>query len=240
MSAVTRHSLPRWRDVVLEQVRIVGRSLRLEAWAVTAILGVGTLVIGIDIARGGPGFDSSDWLPTPLVSFLIPFSLWRRERPFDRALLWTFPVERRRLALARVIAGGVWTMALLAVFALWLLVLGAFAHAPPARTFMRVQVVATATTYLLGNALVLGLRHPLRWLLRVVAFVALIAFFTHAPGMPSRESATRVGIAVGDAWANWDAMPALAQSLMAAILGLGMGAAALWGALSRHGERRRS
>ena len=240
MNAVTRHSLPRWRDVVLEQVRIVGRSLRLEAGAVIAILGFATLIIGMEIAHGGPGFDSTDWLPTPLVSFLIPFSLWRRERPFDRAFLWTFPVERRRLALARVLAGGVWTMALLGVFALWLLVLGAFAHAPPARTFMRVQVIATAATYLLGNALVLGLRHPLRWLLRVVALAALVALLTDVPGMQSRVSATGVGIAVGDAWSSWEAMPAVARSMIAAMLGLGIGAAALWGAVSRHGDRRRS
>jgi hypothetical protein len=240
MTAATRHSLPRWRDVALEQVRIVGRSLRFEAGAVLAILGFATLIIGMEIARGGPGFDSNDWLPTPLVSFLIPFSLWRRERPFDRAFLWTLPVERRRLALAKVLAGGIWTMALLAVFALWLLVLGAVAHAPPARTFMRVQVIATAATYLLGNALVLGLRHPLRWLLRVVAFLALVALFTDVPGMQSRVRATGLGIAAGDAWSSWEAMPAVARSIIAAILGLGIGAAALWGALSRHGDRRRS
>ena len=44
---VTLHPAPRWRDVVLEQVRVVGLSLRREALVVAVVLGIVTLMIGI-------------------------------------------------------------------------------------------------------------------------------------------------------------------------------------------------
>jgi hypothetical protein len=210
---VTLHPTPKWRDVVREQVRFVGLSLRREALVVAAVLAVGTLVIGSEIARGGPGFDSAEPFPTAVIFFLYPFAVWKGERRFGAAFLWTLPVERRGLALARVFAGFVWMLAALALFAAWLSALALLAHAPPARIVLRIPFTATVACYLLGSALVVGLRHPLRWLLGGAGLLFLLATVgggEHVlPHLPS-------------------------------FLWLGVGLAALLAAASRHAERRRN
>src|SRR6185436_1526559 len=95
MMEVTLHPTPRWRDVVLEQIRIVGLSLRTGALVAAVVLAVVTLIVGRELARGGPGFDSQQPFPTALVSFLLPFAVWRTERSFGPAFLWTLPADRR-------------------------------------------------------------------------------------------------------------------------------------------------
>ena len=240
MMEVTLHPTPRWRDVVLEQIRIVGLSLRREALLVAVVLGVGTLVIGIEIAGGGPGFDSDETFPTALISFLFPFAVWRGERRFGPAFLWTLPVDRRRLALAKVFAGWVWLMAALAFFVSWLLALGLLAHASPARTVMRLPLTATIAAYLLGSALVLGLRHPLRWLLGAAGVIFLLANFIEPDSVWTLLSFSGSLTAAEDAGAARRTLPDLARWAITTFLWFGAGLAALWAAASRHGERRRN
>ena len=237
MIEVTLHPTPRWRDVVLEQIRIVGPSLRREALAAAVALGVATIVIGGEILRGGPGSDSSEMFPTFLVSFLIPFAVWRGEQRFEPSLFWTLPVDRRQLALAKVFAGWVWMMAALAVFVSWLFVLALISPASVAEMVMRVPYTATTATYLLGSALVLGLRHPLRWLGATAGVCFLVAYFIQPyelqPPLRSFFAATEHAAAV------WRTLPDFVQWAIPTFLWLGAGLAALWAAASRHGERRR-
>lgn len=246
MTEVTLHATtPRWRDVVLEQIRIVGLSLRPAALVVAVVLGIGTVIIGSDLIRGGPGFDSDDTFPTAVISFLFPFAVWRSEKRFGPAFMWTLPVDRRRLALARVFAGGLWLMATLAVFVLWLFALGLLAGASPAHTVMRIPYTATVALYLCGSALVLGLRHPLRWLLGGAGVLFLMGTLSevltqpndgewrHVPGAGAFFSATSRVVAA------WLTLPESAQWAVTTFLWAGAGLAALWVAASRHRERPR-
>ncbi len=246
MIEVTLHSTPRWRDVVLQQVAIVGRSLRPAALVVAVVLAIGTVMVGEEILRGGPGFDATETFPTALIAFLFPFAVWRNERPFGPAFLWTLPVDRRRLALAKTFAGGVWFMVALASFVSWLLVLGLLARASPAHTVRRIPYIATAAMYLFGSALVLGLRHPLRWLLGGAGVFMLMGGFSDALSRPgNREWRYVPGAgdffsAVQHASTVWETLPAPAQWAISILLGCGAGLIALWLAASRHREHRRT
>jgi hypothetical protein len=246
MIEVSLHATPpRWRDVVLEQVRIVGLSLRREALVVAVVLVAGTFLVGLELAGGGPGFDSDDTFPTALVSFLYPFAVWRSEKRFGPAFLWTLPVDRRRLALAKVFAGGVWLMAALACFVAWLLALALLAHSSPGYHVARIPFLATIAAYLFGSALVLGLRHPLRWLLGGAGVLFLMGILSDVLSRPDDSEwqyvpgARGFFSAVQQASAVWHTLPELAQWAISTFLWLGAGLAALWAAAGRHRERRR-
>jgi hypothetical protein len=240
---VTLHPTPRWRDVVLEQVRIVGPSLRIEALVTAAVLAVGTFAIGSEILAGGPGFDSDETFPTALIAFLFPLALWRRENLFGPGFLWTLPVDRRRMALAKVFAGWVWLMAALAFFVAWLLVLGLPGRVPPMQNLTRIPFTATIAMYLFGSALVLGLRHPLRWLFGAAGLFFLLGSLSDALepryGIDTLLGSRVLFWATEDAWGTWRTLPALARWAITAVLGCGAGLAALWAAASRHRERKR-
>jgi hypothetical protein len=242
---VTLHPTPRWRDVVLEQVRIVGLALRPAALVVAVVLAIGTLLIVGDIVGGGPGFDSDETFPTALIAFLFPFAVWRSEKRFGSAFLWTFPVERRRLALSKVFAGFVWFMAALAGFACWLLALGFLAGAPPALTILRIPFVATAAMYLFGSALVLGLRHPLRWLLGAAGVLFLLGMLNDVISQPGDSEwqyvpgASSYVSTMGRLVAAWRTLPADVRWATSTIVMFAAGFAALWAAASRHRDHRR-
>ena len=52
---------------------------------------------------------------------LLPIAVWARDERFGPGFLWTLPVDRRRHALTKVLAGWVWLMGGVALFVLWLL-----------------------------------------------------------------------------------------------------------------------
>ena len=261
---VMLHPTPRWRDAVAEQVRIVGLNLRREALAAAVVLVVATLPVLIDLGRGRPGFGSDESLPTTVFSFLLPFAVWRGERRFGPDFLWTLPVDRQQIALARVIAGWVWLMAAVGAFVIWLLALALFANASSAETLMRVPFIATTAMYMFGSALVLGFRHPLRWLLGTVGVVFLLLMLADAMGrtesgewqivawssvlrsavygpygLRTLLSSSGFFFTVRDSRAAWQTIPDLAQWATATFLWLGAGLIALCAAISRHGEHRR-
>ncbi|MDQ2676367.1 MAG: hypothetical protein M3Y34_06115 [Actinomycetota bacterium] len=214
MMQLALHPTPRGRDVVLEQVRAVGLALRPVALVAAVVLCIVTLTIVIEVVRGGAGIHSDSWDATSIIALLFPFAVWKREKRFGPAFLWTLPVDRRRLALAKVFAGWVWLMTALAVYILWLL---AMALLPSATVLPVTLVPFTAATamYLLGSALVLGLRHPLRCLLAIVGVLFLLYILNYYGPYGS-----------GLSWAP------------ATFLWLGAGLAALWAAVSRHRENR--
>jgi hypothetical protein len=242
---VTLHPTPRWRDVVLEQIRVVGLSLGPAALILAVVLAIGTVMIGGEIIGGGPGFDSDETFPTTIIAFLYPFAVWRNEKRFGLAFLWTFPVDRRRLALAKVFAGLVWLMAGVAFFVTWLLGLGFLAGASPALTVARIPFIATLAMYLFGSALVLGLRHPVRWLVGAAGVLVLMGTLSdlltqpndgewaYVPGARSFFSVSSRVVAA------WLSLPESAQSVISTLFMLGAGFAALWAAASRHRDRRK-
>lgn len=233
------HSTPRWGDVVLEQIRTVGLRLRREALVGAIVLGIVTIFIGKDIVtnHATTWFDSDEWFPIAIGAFLLPFAIWRGERPFGPAFLWTLPVDRRLLALARVFGGWVSLMCGVAIFFTWQLALAALSHVEGARTLSVLAFSGATGAYLLGSALVLGLRHPLRWLIGTVAMLFLLGSFNDRVDALLRVSDLSTGI--HDAVMRWQTMPPLAQWSIATLLWLVIGLAALFAAISRHRENRR-
>lgn len=245
MTEVTLHPTPRLRDVVLEQLRVVGLGLRREALVVLAVLAIGTVLVGTDLAQGGPGFDSGETFPTQLIAFFFPFLVWRLEPRFGPTSFWTLPCDRRRLALAKAFAGFVWLMAAVGVFVVWLLALGLLADAPPARTILRIPLVATITLYLFGSAVVLGLRHPLRWLCGAAGVVFVMGTLSDRLARPDDGEWSAIPGAhawfslTERLWASFHTLPPIAQSAIVTFLAVGAGLAALWIAASRHRDLRR-
>jgi hypothetical protein len=236
---------PRWRDVLLEQIRVVTIGLRAEALIVAAVLGAGTFMIGMELAQGGRGFDSNETFPTAVIGFLFPFAVWRGVKRFGADFLWTLPVDRRRLALARVLAGGVWLMGAVGLFALWLGTLSLIADAPVGEMLARIPFTATAGAYFVGSAILLGLRHPARWLFGIACVVLLLGGLgdlVHDPDGREWRFATEANAFVGAVYravAPFRMLPSSAQGPITALLWFGFGLAALWLALLRHRERYR-
>jgi hypothetical protein len=245
MTEVTLHATPRWSDALLEQIRVVGLSLRREALVVAAVLGFGTAVIGHELAGGGPGFDSRETFPTALIAFFYPFLVWRNDKRFAPSFLWSLPVDRPRLALARVFAGFVWFMAAIAFFITWLLTLGLVAGASSAHTVSRIPFIATIGMYLFGSAVVVGLRHPMRWLLGAGGVLFLMGILGDVISRPDDSEWAYIPGAhaffatMQDALEAWLKLPDSAQWAMTTFLWLAAGLAALWAAAARHAERRR-
>lgn len=261
MMQLTLHPAPRGRDVVLEQVRAVGLLLRRDALIVAVVLGVVTLAIAAEIASGGAGIhsdaDGSDL--AGVFAFLFPFAVWKGERRFGPAFLWTLPVDRRRLAFVKVFAGWVWLMTAVAVFILWRFALTLLPGVTAEQALPLVPFAVATAMYLLGSALVLGLRHPLRWLLgtygvfyllttlsgvlgrtasgelRIVAWSGVLHWAVYGPnGLHTLLSSSGLFSAAQDAEAAWRALPDTAHTFF----WLGAGLAALWAAVSRHRENR--
>lgn len=268
MTEVVLHATPGGRDVVREQLRAVGLSLRREALVAAVVLAVVTLVIGAEIARGGSEmqFRSDSPSGTGILSFLFAFAVWKREQRFGPAFLWTLPVDRRRMALAKVLAGWVWMMTVWGVFVAWNLALALAAHTPSLASdagSWLVRAPGATAMYLLGSAMVLGLRHPLRWLLgtggvffilstltdllgrtangewRIVALSGVLRWAIYGPyGLRTLLDSSGFFSATEQAAAAWRTLPNPAQFITASILWLGAGVIALWAAASRHRERR--
>lgn len=237
MTGTTLHPRPRWRDVVLEQVRIVRVCLRREALVVGVVVGIVTLVIAVNIVRGTAAswFDSNEWWEVALAGFLLPFAVWRSDKRFAPAFLWTLPVDRRRLALAKVFAGWVWLMTAAVLYFLWQLTLATLSGVPGAEALSGVAFIGVTVTYLFGSALVLGLRHPLHWLLGMVALLFFLGLLNNGLDLGSWRSVPMLG----NAPAALSSLSGLAQDAIATFLSVGAGLAALFAAASRHKEIRR-
>ncbi len=129
-----------------------------------------------------------------------------------------------------------------------------------------VPFTAASGTYVLASALMLGLRHPLRWLAGGVLAGFLVlsvgqamragwlvdelegllqTFFTGRYGFDALLTArteslhTEVTLTTGETVGVWRALPHLGQWALATLLWMGAGLVALWAAASRHREQRR-
>lgn len=232
MSEVTLHPVPTLRDVVREQIRIIGISLRREALALAIVLGVVSVAVLIDIVHGTAEswFDSDDWSQISFLSFLVPFAVWRRDRRFGPAFLWTLPVDRSRLALAKVFAGWFWLMITLAAFVAWQFLLATIAGVEGAQIVPLVAFAGVTAMYLLGSALVIGIRHPLRWLIGSAGVMFLIGMIQEAIAR-GPNALDRIVRSSGFA-------ALIENTFLTTTLWLAAGVIALWAAISRHRENR--
>jgi hypothetical protein len=120
-----RPHLPRLRAVLREHVGASGHALRTPAWIAAALLALLTLWVVLQYVSTGEDMSLNAW-PTQLpglIGALLPIAVWARDERFGPGFLWTLPVDRRRHALTKVLAGWVWLMGIVALFVLWLLAL---------------------------------------------------------------------------------------------------------------------
>jgi hypothetical protein len=147
--------------------------------------------------------------PTLPVALLLPFAVWKGDPPFGRAFLWTLPVRRQHAAAAKVLAGALWlmvamlvTLASLAFVSLatggWIgahwgrLVdtgsgeIATAAKVPWTTPFWGwvMPFTSALVLYTASSAAILGLRHPVRWV--IGSIVAVTLAFTMAVAIDPR------------------------------------------------------
>jgi hypothetical protein len=122
MKNVDLHPIPNFRGVLVEQIRIVGPTLRLPGVIFGGLFALGTILILVNRPPDPVSFGLNYFNLSVMALFgaAIPLFLWRgAESPFKAGFSWTLPVERARHAMARVGAGWFWLMMAVAVFILW-------------------------------------------------------------------------------------------------------------------------
>ena len=164
----TRGTPPRLRAVLREQLRATGLALRGAALAAAALAALATIVIAGQIASGGAGVNFFSWLSVPgLMGALLPIAVWGGDGRAGPGFLWTLPVDRRRHALTRVLAGWVWLMGGVALFSLWILALTLASGGPalPVETLhvLTAQVPASARLDAAALRTVVWAPGPLIW-----------------------------------------------------------------------------
>jgi hypothetical protein len=188
--------------VLSEQVRVVGLAVRREALVLAGVLVFVSGMLLLDLEESGGRVDFAPLPPIILLALggLAPFAIWKGERIFGDAHLWTLPFDRRPHAFAKVIAGALWLLAAVAGMYAWLLLLALVTGGSIGETETRMlaglggvkdltpvnwstpawQWATPFTTvllgYLFGSTLLLGFRRPLLWLAgAVAAFFAIVA-----------------------------------------------------------------
>jgi hypothetical protein len=116
---------PRLRAVLREQLRATGVGLRTLLLVAAALAIVATILLAFQITRGDllikPHSEPSS-LPGA-IGALLAVAVWAREERFGPGFLWTLPVDRSRHALMKSLAGWLWLMGGVALFAVCQLVL---------------------------------------------------------------------------------------------------------------------
>jgi hypothetical protein len=215
----TRPRLPRTRTVLVEQIRATGLALRGPGLIAAALVALATLFALSQVLSRGVDLTLNAW-PTQLpgiMGALVPIAVWARDDRFGPAFLWSLPVDRRRHALAKALAGWVWLMCGVALITLWLLAMtratGGRALPPetlnvlasqvdvagpldpaalrtvrwaPGPLILAIPFTAATATYLLASALVLGSRHPLRWVIGTVLAYTLLSIADQAASAQPR------------------------------------------------------
>jgi len=301
MTQTVLHPTPSPATVLREQFRAVGLALRIPILVAWGLLLLATLLAVADLRGAGMAIDfhPDQWLVPGVTGLLLPLLLWPGEESFGAGFLWTLPVDRRRLALARVLAGWGWLMAAVALFVLWLLGLAllsggsllpretilvlpaSYAPVPGGIDPAALRTAEWAATpwlwlfpftgatgaYLLSSALLLGTRHPVRWLagaalaLLAANLVGVAGGLDWLASLPARLLGSLLGgpygldalltgrteslkvealLTTGGTVVVWRGLPDPGQSALATALWLAAGAIALGAAASRHRERRRA
>jgi hypothetical protein len=113
------------RDVLLEQLRATGFTLRVPLLLAAALAVLFLIAIVPEIVGEGQAanFHSQPSALFGLVGLLVPIAVWAREERFGPGFLWTLPVDRRQHALTKALAGWLWLMGGVALFVLGQLLL---------------------------------------------------------------------------------------------------------------------
>lgn len=117
--------LPHPRAVLMAQIRAIAFALRVPLLIAPVFAVVATIFLAMQIAGGDMAanrYAEPSVLPG-IVGALLAIAVWAREERFGPGFLWTLPVDRSRHALIKVLAGWLWLMAGVALFALSLTVL---------------------------------------------------------------------------------------------------------------------
>lgn len=205
MSTTAVPSPPTARTVVVEQLRTVGLAVRREIAVIGAgllllVLTMGVVALSPDLqvqidADMGLHLNPEDLgYLAAMVAVLAPLAIWKGETPWGDTQLWSLPVDRPRHALAKVGAGWVWLMGLVAAGLLALCAAALLSGGGPGIETTRLLVVdavaaeaggaagtaavawttpwwqwlipftAATTVYLFATALWIGTPHPWLWL----------------------------------------------------------------------------
>ncbi|HEX6575953.1 MAG TPA: hypothetical protein VF042_13375 [Gemmatimonadaceae bacterium] len=116
---------PTIAQVIREQFKATGLSLRIYLMIAAGLLLVATFLAITDFinGRGGVEFAPELSMIPAFAGALLPIAVWHRDRPFGSRFLWTLPFDRTRHTLAKMLAGWMWLMIAGATFLVWLLIL---------------------------------------------------------------------------------------------------------------------
>jgi hypothetical protein len=161
--------VPRWTDVLREQLSSVGLGLKREAMVAA---GFATLFTGALLATQpeygiGMPVSPSQGIVAAIAAILVSMVVWKGEDPARRGYHHAMPVGHGAHATARAAAGLAWTMAAVAAFFGWMGVLAALTGGgvAAAEWWQWLAPFAGATVlYLLGSALTLATSRPWKWL----------------------------------------------------------------------------
>ena len=241
MTELNLHPTPRAGEILRENLRVLALTFRRETIVLALVFACLASVMAVSLIRGDMAtwFDSSDdEFGVALVSFLFPFAVWRHEKRFGPAFLWTLPVDRRRHAVIKVFAGWVFlTTALVIYLSIFLF----FAFTGGVTFAQKVSVLPFLTStamYLLGSALALGLRYPFRWLFGAIAISLILGNLNNALERTVYSTDPFLYAVARRLTHAWNLAPRLAWAITSFVW-LGAGLAALWFALLRHRELRR-
>ncbi len=199
--------LPALGVVFTEQIRTVGLAVRREGLLFLAAMVAFVIAVAAAAMVPSIGSELIGELPpnlnpeelgmlAALVGLAFPLAVWKGERPWGDTTLWTLPVPHARHALAKIAAGWLWLIGVLAVgmlaFCGAALLAGGELGIEVTRPVLANPEVFPSTgpevvsvpwstpgyqwlmpftggsvMYLFGSALWVGTRHPLRWALVV-------------------------------------------------------------------------
>lgn len=184
MTTSALHDPPPLRVAAREQASAMGVSLRNDALIFLGLLLL-FLVFGVTHAfriAGDPNHQSSieygpaGAVPMLVIAFLLPFVAWRGEDPAHRAYHWAMPVPRAAHTLLKVGAAWLWLVLGVAAYLAFIAILswstaaitGYWPEARGPAWEWLVPFTAATVCYLLASALVVGSRHPWRWVFIVL------------------------------------------------------------------------
>lgn len=190
------------------QLRAVGFALTREAM----IAGIALTAICLFTVMMALRYDEQLILepgllqPTCFFAMAAPFAVWKGDPPYGHAYLWTLPVRRQEAAIAKILAGAVWLMAAILVTFVSLAVVSLISGGSVGGSELRfvnngagldgaTQVAwttplwmwlapfgSTLILYLGFSAVLLGLRHPFRWLGGIAVGIPMLVMLITAIG----------------------------------------------------------
>ncbi|MDQ2889442.1 MAG: hypothetical protein M3R65_02665 [Gemmatimonadota bacterium] len=213
MTTTSLHPVPSTRSVAIEQFRAVGIAVRKEAiFYICALVVIGALVTAnglhfvqthpqANLHAGNPAqfnYGIVGVFPLILLALLYPFAVWKNEDPARRAYHWAMPIARGPHTLLKVAAGWAWLMIAVAVYLLFIIVVGAllslirgdaFALGTASGWEWLAAFTAPTLMFLLASIAVIGSDHAWRWIAGTYFGYWIVVGLLFAFGMPEVSQA---------------------------------------------------